>query len=201
VVPRSLIITVRQTSGAAQDARAGALAVTAPVGGTTVRTSPNGSRVTTTTTTRTVVTGSFGTSSSDESASVLQRLQCLEGRPAFIKVGRAQALPPTLIHGGVVPSGYAEAATGFWVLPRLAGDQVTLELAVSQDAFLEGDGGGTLALRQVRSTVSGRLGDWLFVGGAALDQSRDERSTLGRVGTEGTSDWSVQLQVESPPAP
>jgi hypothetical protein len=67
---------------------------------------------------------------------------------------------------------YYDAVTGFHVRPTLAGDVVTLDLAPEQS---------TVTVRgveraQVSTTVQGRLGEWIAVGGADV---REDRSTSG----------------------
>jgi hypothetical protein len=136
------------------------------------------------------VTGSFNATSASESGSDVQQLQCLEGRPAFIHGGHAVPVPQPFVPG----AAYAEAITGFWVLPRLAGDSVTLELAVSKDGF---ESRGTLGTRQVQTSVSGRLGDWLAVSGSSLVRDVSERGLADRSAARDSQDWSVDLKVEA----
>ncbi|HET7293723.1 MAG TPA: secretin N-terminal domain-containing protein [Vicinamibacteria bacterium] len=188
VAPRSLWVTVRQASTAVAQAQGGSVTAIVPAGGATVEVRPDGTTVTTTQRSRTRITGGFGATSVNETGSDLQHLQCLEGRPAFIRAGRAV---PVAIVGGAT---YAEADTGFWVLPRLAGDLVTLELAVSKDAF---ESAGTVGVRQAQTTVSGRLGEWLAVSGSALARDAAERGIASRGSARQSSDWSVDLKVDA----
>lgn len=189
VAPRSLWVTVRQTSVGAAAAQGGSITAVVPAGGTTVQVRPDGTTVTTTQRGHTRVTGSFGAASASESGADVQRLQCLEGRPAFIRAGRAVPVPQIL--GG---AAYAEADTGFWVLPRLAGDVVTLELSVTKDAF---EATGTIGVRQTQTTVTGRLGEWLSVSGSSLARDAVERGTASRESARQSTDWSVDLKVEA----
>lgn len=189
VAPRSLWVTVRQNSVGAAETRTGAITAGVPAGGTTVQVRPDGTTVTTTERSRTRVTGAFGAASASETGADVQRLQCLEGRPAFIRVGRALPVPQAV--GGTT---YAEADTGFWVLPRLAGDVVTLELSVAKDAF---EASGAVGVRQTQTTVTGRLGEWLAVSGSSLTRDLAERGMASRDSARQSADWSVDLKVES----
>src|SRR5690606_201176 len=62
-----------------------------------------------------------------------------------------------------------ETGTGFHVIPRLSGDTVFLEIA-TEEAGRES--------QRIATTVSGRLGEWLEMGGAASAATRDERGLL-----------------------
>ena len=205
VAPRSLWITVRQLSSTSLEARGAGVAAHVPAGGTTVQVSPDGATITTTTERRrTVVRGGIGATSGNETASDVQRLQCLEGRPAEIRVGRAEPVPQLAVvpapGGAAVASGttYVDASVGFWVLPRLAGEVVTLELATSRDSF---ETRGAVGVRRARSMVSGRIGEWIQVAGSSLASAEDERTMVSRGSSKSASDWSVELRVEAADPP
>ena len=188
--PRSLWITVRQTSAGSAEARGGSVTASVPKGGTTVQVRPDGTTITTTERSHTRVTGSFGAASASESGADVQRLQCLDGRPAFIRVGRSVPVAQAVTGG----TTYAEADTGFWVMPRLAGEVVTLELSVSKDAF---EASGAVGVRQTRTSVAGRLGEWLAVSGSSLSRDAAERGIVSRESARQSTDWSVDLKVEA----
>jgi type II secretory pathway component GspD/PulD (secretin) len=103
-----------------------------------------------------------------------QRVQVLEGGHAFIFTGQSTPL--------------RETATGFEVIPRLAGDTVLLDIAQRRE---------TLAQQQALSTtVSGRLGEWVEVGGAVEQASRDDRGILSANRSRGSQSRRVWLKVE-----
>jgi type II secretory pathway component GspD/PulD (secretin) len=78
-----------------------------------------------------------------------QRVQVLEGGRAFISTGRS-----TPVYDG---SGFRETSSGFEAIPRLAGGGVLVEIAQRSDAFAR--------QQALSTTVSGRLGEWLEIGG------------------------------------
>jgi hypothetical protein len=201
VAPRSLWITVRHASTDRSSSRSGAVAASVPAGGTTVEVSPDGASVKTTTTrSHTRVAGAFDASSSQGAGSDVQRLQCLEGRPAYIRVGRAEPVTQGYIVPGPGAPGvatgtaYAEADIGFWVVPHLAGSTVSLDLATSRDAF---EASGAIGVRRTSGSVSGRLGEWIPVGGSSLTQKTDERTLASRGSATSDSSWTVDLRVEA----
>ena len=199
---RSVWITVRQAGRRQEGSAAGGVTVQ---GGSGTWTTRDGG-TTTTTTRRTTATGAFSAGSTSGSDEATQRLRAVEGQPAYIGLGQAQAVPQVVVGPGGVATGaaYVEAATGFWVLPRLSGQLVTLELATSQDAFTAAG----LERRGVEATVSGRLGEWIQVGSHDL-QGRERQggaSVGGRAVVAGeqaswAESWSVSLRVEEVPGP
>ena len=94
-------------------------------------------------------------SARDEQAE--QRLQVLEGGQAYISTGEARI--------------YGQAGTGFAVIPRVSGSSVTLDIAAQQEAFTRG---GAVRGERAVSTVSGRLGDWIELGGISVSSLRGE---------------------------
>ena len=94
-------------------------------------------------------------SARDEQAE--QRLQVLEGGQAYISTGEARI--------------YGQAGTGFAVMPRVSGSSVTLDIAAQQEAFTRG---GAVQGERAVSTVSGRLGDWIELGGISVSSLRGE---------------------------
>ncbi|MBI1888000.1 MAG: hypothetical protein HYS19_06460 [Nitrosomonadales bacterium] len=127
-----------------------------------------------------------------------QQLQVLEGNRALVRGGQSVPVPQRQVIQGpwgtrVIDSvQYQEIGSGFYVLPRVNGDRVTLEISTQNDALVP-DGGDypVMRVQQASSTLSGRLGEWLEVGG--LGQQKDnDNSTLS---TRGTSRIREQRKV------
>jgi hypothetical protein len=109
-----------------------------------------------------------------------QRVEVLEGGRAFISSGRS-----TPVYDG---SGFRETSTGFEAIPRLAAGGVLVEIAQRRD---------TLARQQALSTtVSGRLGEWLEIGGAVEAASRDDRAILSARSSGSARTGRVWLRVD-----
>jgi hypothetical protein len=107
-----------------------------------------------------------------------QTIRVIEGGRAWIAMGTA--IPLTFRQYAITQQGltevlgtvYYDAVTGFNVRPTLAGEMVTLEIAPEQS---------TVTVRgieraQLSTTVQGRLGEWIAVGGADV---REDRSASG----------------------
>jgi len=117
---------------------------------------------------------------SASSGRIDQRIQVLEGGRAFIATGRS-----TPIYDGSVTR---ETASGFEAIPRLAGDKVLVEIAQRRD---------TPGRQQALSTtVSGRLGEWLDIGGALEGTARDDSAFLSARTRRSTQSGRVWLKVD-----
>ncbi len=142
------------------------------------------------------------------SSSTAQTLQVLEGYSAFIRIGESRPLPSrqvvrTIVNGQLVErvvesTEYRDANVGFNVLPRVQGDRVTLEINPQHDTF-EDSRRGSVNVQRVTTTVSGRLGEWIDLGGVSAARS-DERSVLlGRSSGRVDDRRGVQVKVEELP--
>lgn len=137
------------------------------------------------------------------SDNVSQRVQTIEGGRAHVNVGQPVALPLTqavLTPRGVVVSEtvvWRELGTGFSAEPRLAGERVTLEISPTHDT--PGATPGSANIQRLSTTVSGRLGEWISLGGAARDNA-SERAGTTHYGTRSNLDSrQVWLKVEELP--
>jgi hypothetical protein len=108
-----------------------------------------------------------------------QRIQVLEGGQAYISTGTSRV--------------YGQAGTGFAVMPRISGSNVTLEIATQQEAFTRG---GAIQGQRAVSTVSGRLGEWIDLGGTESASARADSGILSsRERTAGGSS-GIWVKVE-----
>ena len=139
------------------------------------------------------------TSSDDDNSFVVQ---ATEGYPAYIAVG--QAIPvssqSTLVpHDGDVvvneSTEYINADSGFYVLPRLNGDQVTLLIAPRLTRVATGKV-PILDIQDVETTTTGRLGEWMEVGGINRQSSRNSREILSSSRQRDQESRSVLIRVD-----
>ena len=135
-------------------------------------------------------------------ADVGQRVLAVEGQPAQIQAG--VSVPVTLgegFYGGWVPGmerlvGYRDATAGFRVVPRVAGDQVTLE--IQQHAVRPQGGAQTppFALQSAETTVRGRLGEWLPLGAVTSTATQSGRGVTNIRSTRREGDVQLEVMVE-----
>lgn len=130
-----------------------------------------------------------------------QRIQVLEGGRATIATGQSRPLRVRQViqtPSGPVVQETTEiqgAATGFDVVPRLAGAEVILEIAPQRENFVPGRS-GAIQSERIESTVRGRLGEWIELGGASSSSSRSEGAVLSSRERTSTGDRRVWVKVE-----
>jgi hypothetical protein len=112
-----------------------------------------------------------------------QRVQVLEGGQASFSTGESRI--------------YGEAASGFVVVPRVSGSEVLLEIMTQQEAFAAGrHPAGAIRGQQASSSVSGRLGEWIELGGASGSSTRAGNSLLSANARSATETRRVWVKVE-----
>jgi type II secretory pathway component GspD/PulD (secretin) len=140
-----------------------------------------------------------------ESDRSTQAVRVMEGREAFVSVGqsvpvRERQVRRVVINGQVVEqvvegTQYRDANTGFYVLPRLAGDRVTLDISPQRES-LSRQVPGAVNVQSVVTTVSGRLGEWMEIGGIGQDASGQQSVIFGRTTTTTRDSRRVLVRVE-----
>jgi hypothetical protein len=119
-----------------------------------------------------------------------QQVQTIDGGRAAIMVGQSIQIPLRLLvltpAGAVVSESLVQydLGTGFVVVPRLNGERVTIEISPRDDT--PGPLPGSVNTQRLVTTVSGRLGEWLELGGSAKVQSGSPGATAG-YGTQSAS--------------
>jgi type II secretory pathway component GspD/PulD (secretin) len=129
----------------------------------------------------------------------------LEGTETFIAVGESATVSTTQVTPGWAGPGvvqtteYRDARTGFYATPRVSGDLVTLDLSPTQQRFDGPPSDRRIATAGVTTQVSGRLGEWIRVGGSD-SADRGESGGLLNWGTRSdAASYSVWVKVEEVP--
>ena len=111
-----------------------------------------------------------------------QRLRVLEGQWARIQSGQDMPVPQrsvTQSAGGVVVQDsieYKDVSSGFEVRPRISGERVTVD--VRPFRAHPANSGGAIETSSLITTVSGRLGEWLELGGVVDEGRSSSRGIL-----------------------
>jgi type II secretory pathway component GspD/PulD (secretin) len=127
-------------------------------------------------------------------------LQVLEGHPAFIATGQSVPIAEqtTIINNDTVhqqlTTRYKDVTSGFYVVPRINGSIVTLE--VSPHLTRPGNQQGRYEIQQAHTVVSGRLGEWITIGGVSRAAARNGDDILKHAQTASSDDRSIELLVE-----
>ena len=118
-------------------------------------------------------------SRSSRGEQVDQRIQVLEGGQATISTGESR--------------NYAQTGTGIAVVPRVSGNNVTLDIGAQQESFTRG---GAIQGERAVSTVSGRLGEWIDLGGASSASSRSDSGILSSRERTTSGNRTIWVKVE-----
>jgi len=122
----------------------------------------------------------------------------LEGTPALIQTG--QAIPYLYDSGFYGSAGidYRDVTSGFYVTPRTNGNNVTLEIA-PQLEHVDPLDGGAINTRYAQTTLSGRLGEWIPLGGVNEAASGSDSELLAQTRRHGTENYNAWVLVEELP--
>ncbi len=129
------------------------------------------------------------------------RVQTLEGQPAFIETG--QSVPVAkhqtfVTHAGVVSHDtieYRDVTSGFYVLPRLNGNNVTLTVS-PQLSRIHPHQGAVFDIQNIETTVRGQLGEWIQIGAVEQDFDDSNKGILHSTRRHGQEQRSVFVKVE-----
>ncbi len=128
-------------------------------------------------------------------------VQATEGYPAYIHTG--QSVPVAHQQAVITPGGgiivqdgiqYRDVTSGFYVLPRLSGNIVTLLVAPRLNR-VSPDQGGVFDLQSVQTTASGRLGEWIELGGVSQQFNEDASHNLTSTRQRGQEFRSIAVMV------
>ncbi len=207
--PRQLVITVRQEAETGRSASAAE--ISGSVGGDHGRVTIPGGR-------EPRGGGSVVLRDGDDSARLdvregsgsqadrnTQSVRVVEGREAFVRIGqsmpvRERQVQRSVVGGRVVErtvetTQFRDATDGIYVRPRVSGDRVTLDISAQRESPSGRDHGGA-KVQGLVTTVSGRLGEWIEIGGASRDTSAQKSVLLGRESSAARDSRRVLIKVE-----
>jgi hypothetical protein len=139
----------------------------------------------------------------DHDEQLVQRVQVLEGNEAHIYTGVLLGVPASAPYSPRA-TAYYPAVSGFYVVPRVNGEQVQLRLStVSQRQALSHGGrsyGGParpwIDTSGVATQVGGRLGEWIAVAESATDDEARQSSIGGVSRRDDSVLQTIYLKVE-----
>jgi hypothetical protein len=87
-----------------------------------------------------------------------------------------------------------DVTSGFYVVPRLQGDEVTLEILQHDDR--PGRRRGVINTQSAGTMVRGRLGEWVELGGVATSNNNRQGGPGRSVNSRGSNNRAIQVKVE-----
>jgi type II secretory pathway component GspD/PulD (secretin) len=140
----------------------------------------------------------------NSSDKVSQQVQVLEGGEAFIQVGQSLPIPlrqVVLTSTGAIVSEtmvYRDIGSGFYAAPTVSGDYVTLDISPTRDSQSHSIE-GAVNIQRLSTKVSGRLGEWIELGGTNLDNTNENSNTTQYSSTTRKEKQRVLLRIEELP--
>jgi len=131
----------------------------------------------------------------------IHQLRISEGSEGYIETG--ESIPyfsgsywrggrHGIVDGGV---DYKDINTGFYVLPRVHGEQVTLDVSPYKQSQSR-QRGGDIKTQSASTTITGKLGQWLAIGGVT-GQTRSASTGVGRYGsTQSRDNASIWIKAD-----
>lgn len=124
----------------------------------------------------------------------------IDGRPASIYI--TQSIPirevRNLRSGNQITEvesiRFKDVRTGLMVLPRLSGDQVTLEVSLQKSRLT----GQSIETFGINTVVSDRIGEWIELGGVTQSRKGSEAGIGNRAATHNAESRKVFLKVDYP---
>ncbi len=129
------------------------------------------------------------------------QLRVLEGHAAVIETGRDTPYQGYEViedrNGRIIRKhiDYREVRSGFYVVPQVIGQRVDLEIVPQQES-LSDKADGSLKLQHIDTVVSGRLGEWINIGGIMAGQRQDSRGLLAQTQRRSDMQTTVRIKVE-----
>jgi len=111
----------------------------------------------------------------------VQRLRVTEGSAGYIETGEQISYFSGANRVGSSAAAadieYRNVTTGFYVLARTHGDNVSLQVSPFKNS-LSKTRAGNIETQQANTTITGRIGEWLLIGGAT-EQIKRSQSGIG----------------------
>ena len=133
------------------------------------------------------ISGSISASETrrSETSSPVHQLRVTEGNAGFIAMGTSSYL---------FTGDEVDASSGFYVLPRINGDRVTLQISPFRNNLKSS--GGTIETLQANTVISGRIGEWLPLGGVDHSVDATESDGFGQRSTRGSHQDSIWIRTD-----
>ncbi|MDH3716077.1 MAG: hypothetical protein OET44_19780 [Gammaproteobacteria bacterium] len=128
----------------------------------------------------------------------IHQVRVKDGIEAYIETGERipyfyGALKGRRGFGGSIE--YKDAISGFYVLPRIRGDKVTLEVNPFKSSQSNA-GGDNIDTQSAGTTVTGRIGEWILIGGVTEQLERAQSATGTTVATQSRRNTGIWIKAD-----
>ncbi|MDI1230047.1 MAG: hypothetical protein PSU93_02735 [Methylobacter sp.] len=122
-----------------------------------------------------------------------QTIRTMEGVAAHIKTGNVYPSQYSSSYGYSTAIEFIEATTGFSVVPRLAGQQVILNISPWSDKL---NNQGQIETQNAQSTLRINLGEWVELGGVGENSNNSSSGALVNTRQVGESRIHILVKVD-----
>ena len=129
----------------------------------------------------------------------IHQVRVTEGSEAYIETGEqipyfsgTHWIVPNSVAGGIE---YKDVTTGFYVLPRIHGDNVTLQVSPFKNSQANSSG-GNIETQNANTTLTGRIGEWLLIGGVTEQLKRSHSGTGSYSSTQSRNNESIWIKAD-----
>jgi len=129
------------------------------------------------------------------------QVQTVDGKAAYIQTGQQVPIANQnayVTNAGVVVQDtieYHDVFSGFYVLPRVNGDRVTLFVS-PQLSSIHPHQSAIFDVQNAETTTTGHLGEWLEIGGAKQHFDTNNKQSLLSTRRRGQEQRSILIKVE-----
>lgn len=137
--------------------------------------------------------------STDSQGGGTQQIQTTEGYPALIQIGQSVPITSTGAdsYGQLYQqTQYRDITRGFYATATVQGDRVQVTISSHNDR-MSASRPDRVDIQQTDTRVSGRLGEWISLGGIDESAHSSETGLLRRYSTEGRQNLSIRLKVDT----
>jgi len=128
-------------------------------------------------------------------------VRTLEGTESYIAIGQSAPVTTRTVatgwNGPVAQQSteYRDASSGFYATVRVSGDHVTLDISPRQQSLRSRN--GAVETQGAATTVAGRLGEWIPIGGVRDERSDATGGLLVWGARSARSEYSAWVKVDA----
>jgi type II secretory pathway component GspD/PulD (secretin) len=142
-------------------------------------------------------------STESDDVSNVSSVRALEGYETYVSFGQSHPVTSTTVTGGVhypaiisQSTEFRDVQTGFYATPRVNGDRVTLEISPHQQRSTGDAHDAPVTTGGIATTVSGRLGEWMQIGGSADSFAGSNRGVVTWGTRSKLTQYTAWVKVE-----
>jgi len=128
----------------------------------------------------------------------IRRINVIEGRQAFIQTGKLIPVGERRVDQFGRQSSsvsYKNINSGFYVLPRLSGEFVNLDVLQNR-ASIDRHGRQSFNTQKTGTTLRGKLGEWISIGGISQQSAQSNSGILHSTRRNSQTDLQLYIKVD-----